>query len=250
MLEYRFYAVADGRMASELALVHSMAIAGAPAVEGGPPAHEETLWERYGVPKPLGSWMVVAGRQAPGFLYIIKWASLAQRDERFPRFWADPFWRAQRAELTDGMTLVNSIENWLLDASPAWAAVREDDGGGPVSGIHELRVQNVLNGSQTEAADVFAKVDLPVARRHGARVLGVMEVVIGPERPRFVTLLAWPDLETQQKAAFAIDRDPEIVAQRARERTSAGGRLFLTLDQYLLEPLPWNTPEPNLGIKP
>jgi hypothetical protein len=247
MYEFRFYSVAHGRLASELALVYDMAIAGAPVEPGGAPANKETLWERYGVPKPIGSWTALSGRRTPAFLYILKWDSLAQRDERFPRFWNDPFWRARRAELTDGMPLVDSIENWLLDPCPAWDKAREDEASQPVGGVHEMRIQPVLNGSQVHAADVLAEVDLPRLKSLGARLLGVFEVAIGPNRPTFVILLAWPDIDAQHRAWFAMDRDAGILAQRQAERERYGRRLFGSVDAYLLEPAPWNVPLANFG---
>lgn len=247
VFEFRFYAVASGRMASELALVHDMAIAGAPDVEGGPPHHGESLWERYGVPKPLGSWVTLSGARAPGFLYIMKWNSLAERDARFPRFWTDPFWRARRAELTDGMPLVDAIENWLLDPLPQWEGLRRTGDAAEIGGVHELRVDNILNGSQRDAADILGRVDLPALKRHGATVLGLFEVVIGPERPRFVTLIAWPDLETQAAAWGAVDGDPAIAAQRRHEQERYGRRLFSSCNQHLLQPVDWNRPRTDLG---
>ena len=246
MYEFRFYAVEHGRMASELALVFEMAIAGAPETPGGSPALKESLWERYGVPRPIGSWTAVSGRRLPAFLYIMKWDSLTQRDERFPRFWTDPFWRARRAQLTDGKPLVDSIENWLLDPSPAWAKMRED-ADDFVGGVHEMRIQHILNGAQGHAADVLADVDLPALKALGARVLGVFELVIGPARPTFVTILAWPDLETQHRAWFEMDHSAAILAQRRSETARYGRRLFGDLDQYLLQPMPWNLPRANFG---
>jgi hypothetical protein len=250
MFEFRFYSVAPGRMASELALVHDMGFAGAPEETGEPPAQAGSLWDRYGVHRPLGSWAVLSGRQAPGFLYIIRWNSMKERDERFPRFWTDPFWRARRAELTDGQPLVDSIETWLLEPSAAWRKAGTDPVPGPVGGVHELRIENVLNGSQAEAADSLGSVDLPALRELGARLLGVFEVTIGPERPRFVTLLAWPDLDTQQRAWFAMDRHPVVRAQRERERRRHGRDLFGPADAYLLEPISWNLPHADLGVAP
>lgn len=247
MFEFRFYAVADGRMASELALVHDMAIAGAPDVAGGPPHHGETLWERYGVPKPLGSWITLSGARTPGFLYIMKWPSLAERDARFPRFWSDPFWRARRSELTDGMPLVDQIENWLLDPLPQWEALRSPEAGSDLGGIHELRVDDILNGSQRDAADALADVDLALLKREGATVLGFFEVAIGPDRPRFVTLLAWPDLATQIRGWRHHDADEAVVAQRRRERERFGRPLVLASAQHLLQPVDWNRPGADLG---
>lgn len=247
MYEFRFYSVAPGRTASELALVYDMAMAGAPDEPGGPPAHDESLWARYGVPTPVGSWTVLAGRGTPGFLYILPWESLAERDARFPRFWGDPFWQARRAELTDGMTLVESIENWILTPCLAWDAAREPDASEPVGGVHEMLLQPILNGRQGEAADILANVDLPHLTALGARLLGVLEVALGPDRPKFVTLLAWPDLETQHAGWHEMDADPKIAAQRRREVAAHGQPVFLPPDRYLLEPMAWNTPKANLG---
>lgn len=247
IFEYRFYQVASGRMASELALVHGMAVAGAPDVEGGPPVHEETLWQRYGVPRPLGSWITIAGARTPGFLYILKWNSLQERDACFPRFWTDPFWRARRAQLTDGMPLVDSIENWLLDAMPQWQGLRAPGDAVEVGGVHELRVDSILNGSQREAADVLARIDLAALQQRGATVLGMFEVSIGPERPRFVTLLAWPDIETQFEAWQGVERDASIHAERARETAKHGRPLVVSTQQYLLQPMEWNRPRTDFG---
>jgi hypothetical protein len=177
----------------------------------------------------------------------MKWDSLTQRDERFPRFWTDPFWRARRAELTDGAPLVDSIENWLLDPSPAWERMREANSDLPVHGVHEMRVQQVLNGAQAYAAEALAEIDLPALRALGARVLGVFDLVIGPARPTTITLLAWPDLDTQHRARIEMDRDANVLARRKAEGARHGRRVFGDLDAYLLQPMPWNMPCANLG---
>jgi hypothetical protein len=248
IFEFRFYSVSPGRMKAEHALLHDMGIAGAPETPGGPPFHPESLWDRYGVPRPAGTWTVLAGRQTPGVVYLMRWESMKQRDANFPRFWTDPFWRARRAELTDGHTLVDSIETWLLDPNAAWPRFGLEMENGPVGGVHEMRVQNILNGSQADAAEVLATVDLPALQALGARLLGVFEVVIGPGRPRFVTFLAWPDIETQERAWFEMDRNETVLAQRARERERYGRMLFSGLDPYLLEPVKWNMPNANFGL--
>lgn len=246
MFEFRFYAVASGRMASEIALVHDMAAAGAPDVPGGPPGDNEPLWQRYGVPGPLGSWIAHSGRQMPGFLYIIKWDSLAQRDANFPRFWTDPFWRARRAQLTDGMSLVDSIETWLMDPLPAWERLAEP-AGGPVGGVHELRLLTVVNGAQAEAASALEQTDLPALMAQGARILGLWDVVIGPNRPQFVLMLAWPDADAQAKGWAAVDADPAIIARRATETERHGRPAYGIVDSWLMEPMPFNMPAANLG---
>ncbi|MDR5653367.1 NIPSNAP family protein [Ruixingdingia sedimenti] len=248
MYEVRFYSVAHGRLAAEIARVHDVAIAGAPAEPGGPPACAESLWDRYRIPRPLGAWTVAAGQGAPGFLSIIRWDSLTHRDSAYPRFWNDPYWLALRAKGADGSPLVDSIEDWILRPSAAWGPLVEPPSATPIGGVHEMRVQHVPAGTQAEAAAALATVDLPLARRLGARVLGVFEMVFGPNSPCFVTFLAWPDFDTQQRAAARLDVEPRVIQQRDREMARHHRRVFGRMDQYILAPVPgWGLPTASFG---
>jgi len=249
MYEFRFYAVSHGRMAPELALIYDMAINGAPAEPGGPPAYKESLWERYGVPRPVGVWTVASGQRMPGLLYIIPWQSMTERDAIFPRFWTDPFWRARRAEATQGSPLVESIETWLMSPSSAWVAARGAGSAAPVGGLHELRIHRVYNGHVDQAAAAWGDIELPLLQQHGGQLLGAFDVVIGPDRPALVTLLAWPNMATHQAAWASFDADPQIAAQRQREVETFGRPLYSRVEQYLLDPLPWCTPLANFGAK-
>ena len=75
--EFRFYAVAPGRLTDEMALVRRVSADPAPDLDD---AEGPSLWDRYGVPRPVGSWITLTGRNRPGFLYIVPWQTLAQRD--------------------------------------------------------------------------------------------------------------------------------------------------------------------------
>ncbi|MEC7259726.1 MAG: NIPSNAP family protein [Pseudomonadota bacterium] len=242
--EFRFYAVAPGRLTDEMALVRR--VSADPAPDLGT-AEGPSLWDRYGVPRPVGSWITLTGRNRPGFLYIVPWQTLAQRDACLPRFWTDPLWAAQRAELTNGQTLVNSIETTVFTPLPEWAALREPDATDPVGGIHELRIYDLVTGDQPKAQQVLAQVDLPAAQALGARILAMLGLVLGADRPRIAVLLAWPDIATQTTAAESLDSNPDITAQREAEWHAHGRPLFDRIDSYLLEPMRWNAPCPNLG---
>lgn len=242
--ELRFYAVAPGRLTDEMALVRNVSADPAPDLDD--PAGD-SLWDRYAVPRPVGSWITLTGRNRPGFLYIVPWQTLGQRDACLPRFWADPLWAARRSELTGGQTLVSSIETMIFAPLPEWAALRSPAGNEPVGGVHELRLYDFVTGEQPQGQRVLAGVDLPAAKARGAQILGFMGMVFGPNRPRLAALLAWPDLKTQMAAAEALDSDPAVTAQREMEWSAQGRPLFDRLDQYLLEPMAWNAPRPNLG---
>ncbi|MFC4670861.1 NIPSNAP family protein [Seohaeicola nanhaiensis] len=244
--EFRFYAVAPGRLSDEMALVRNVAVDPAPDLPAG---EEGSLWDRYEVPRPVGSWITLTGRDCPGFLYIVPWESLDQRDACLPRFWTDPHWAKRRAELTGGHTLVNSIQTLIFSPLPQAVALRDKPSPLPLGGVHELRIYDLLTGDQPEAQRVLAEVDLPAAQSLGARILGFFGMVLGSDRPRLAALLAWPDLDTQLRAAEALDSHPAVTAQRENEYARTGRYVFDRLDQYLLEPMEWNSPRPNLGAR-
>lgn len=243
--EFRFYDVADGRMADELSLVYDVAINGAPEVPGGPSMHKQSLWDQYGVPRPVGSWVARIGAQLPAFLYIIKWDSLSQRDELFSKFWSDPIWQARRAELTDGMTLVDSIETWVAKPSAAW---EPPVASGATGGVHELRMKPVLAGAQEQAADTLRQCDLPALRSYGAQVLAVLELEIGPCGPMLLTMLAWPDQHALTNAWQDMEADETVIAQPKREIQAFGQPLFGPSQQYVLDPMAWNLPDARFGM--
>lgn len=235
--EYRFYDVAHGRMAAEVARMYDVAL------KGG----TDSMFAKYGVKLPLGAWVATAGRRLPLFGYIQQWDSLKQRDAAFPPFWADPVWAKMKAETDGGSPLVERMEDWLMRPAPCWAKVRTDDKPGPV---HEMRVERVSNGHLPTAHALMGEVILPQYQVLGAVVLGVFDVLIGPNIPTLVTFLAWPDHETQQRAAARLDVEPRVLNGLKAARAKAGEPLFVDLQQHILQPVPWAVPAPNFGVAP
>jgi NIPSNAP protein len=72
------------------------------------------LWEKYGI-RQVGFWTVEIGTSNQDLYYLLEWASLADREEKWNAFQSDPEWIAKRAESErDGMIL-NSITNTMLN---------------------------------------------------------------------------------------------------------------------------------------
>lgn len=222
-------------MASELALVYEMAVAGAPETPGGPPSQGPSLWDRYGVPRPAGSWTTIAGQGTPGFLYIIRWESMAERDAHFPRFWTDPYWRARRAQLTDGMTLVDEIETWLMQPLPEVSSLLQSDAE-PLGGVHEMLVLQVAAGERAVVATALANEFLPAIRKAGAVIVGAFAVAVGPDLPKMVVMLAWPEPEQ----AMAADARAAVAALSSAD-------MVQDAKTWLLDPQAWNLPQSGLG---
>jgi hypothetical protein len=131
--EMRFYRVADGRMDDELA--RGLACILSPA-EGG-----RGLFDRYGIPRPVGLWRVLNGPSLPAVIFLYRWNSVAQRAHAFETFYDDPDWNALRAASNEGSEIVNNMDDVLLRGPPSATL--------PPEGIYEFVRGNAPSGGRT-----------------------------------------------------------------------------------------------------
>lgn len=247
MFEYRFYECTPGRLAEEVARMHEVAIAPWPGHSGG--YEGKSLFDRFGIPRPIGAWTSIAGRRQPIFGYMLCWDSLDRRDRAFPPFWACPEWAEVRARTDDGHPMVDGIEDWLVAPSKIW-----DRTGGfddtRHGGLHEMRIHHVLAGYAPQVAEYLSQVEHRQIEILGGRILGVFDVAIGPDMPAVVTFVAWPDHDTQQFAADRLEREPRVHDHHRRWREEHGLSLIRRVEQTLLQPLDYALPLANFGIAP
>jgi hypothetical protein len=71
------------------------------------------LWERHQV-RQVGFWTVTVGESSNDLIYMLAWDSLAQREDRWEKFLADPDWIRGRAATEENGPIVASISNSLL----------------------------------------------------------------------------------------------------------------------------------------
>ena len=71
------------------------------------------LWERHGI-RQAGFWTTEIGPSNQDLYYLLEWASLAERDEKWTAFQSDPEWIAKRAETEKDGAIVASLENTIL----------------------------------------------------------------------------------------------------------------------------------------
>jgi hypothetical protein len=71
------------------------------------------LWDRHLI-RQAGFWTVVVGESSSDLVYMLAWDSLAQREERWEKFGADPDWVRGRAASEENGPLVASVTNSLL----------------------------------------------------------------------------------------------------------------------------------------
>jgi hypothetical protein len=75
------------------------------------------LWERYGI-RQAGFWTTLVGESSTELTYLVAWDSMAEREQKWNAFMADPEWLAKRAESErDGPILFNVSNQFLAPTS-------------------------------------------------------------------------------------------------------------------------------------
>lgn len=75
------------------------------------------LWKRHGV-EPVGFWTTIVGPSNQDLTYMLRWASMADREARWTAFVSDPAWIAARAESEkDGQIVANIVNSFLCPTS-------------------------------------------------------------------------------------------------------------------------------------
>lgn len=80
------------------------------------------IWARHGI-RQAGFWTVVVGGSNHDLIYMLAWESMAEREQKWPAFLADPEWLEQRRKSEENGPLISSYSNAFL-APTAFSAVR------------------------------------------------------------------------------------------------------------------------------
>ncbi|MCJ2022808.1 NIPSNAP family protein [Methylobacterium sp. J-067] len=71
------------------------------------------FFEKYGI-EQVGFFTTLVGPDNHALTYFLKWDSLADREQKWNAFQADPEWIAKRAETEKDKPIVARIENTFL----------------------------------------------------------------------------------------------------------------------------------------
>jgi hypothetical protein len=76
--------------------------------------HTLRIWQRHGI-RQAGFWTTLIGASNHELTYMVAWESLAEREDKWTKFMADPEWVAARADSEkDGPILANIVSQFLL----------------------------------------------------------------------------------------------------------------------------------------
>jgi hypothetical protein len=93
--EYRVYHCLPGRLPALLDRFQNTTMA---------------FWEKYGI-RQAGFWTVDVGESNQALHYLLRWESMAEREDKWGAFQADPEWNAARAASETPERIVASIRN-------------------------------------------------------------------------------------------------------------------------------------------
>ncbi len=96
--ELRIYRTMPGRMPALLARFQN---------------HTLRIWERHGI-RQAGFWTTLVGESANDLTYLLAWESLAEREQKWAAFGADPEWLRVRAETEKDGPINWNVENQFL----------------------------------------------------------------------------------------------------------------------------------------
>jgi NIPSNAP len=71
------------------------------------------MWKKRGI-RQAGFWTVLVGESNQDLYYMLAWDSMAEREQKFGAFMADPEWHAKRAETEKDGQIVASITSMFL----------------------------------------------------------------------------------------------------------------------------------------
>ncbi|MBW4489350.1 MAG: NIPSNAP family protein [Trichocoleus desertorum ATA4-8-CV12] len=84
--------------------------------------HTIQIWEKHGI-RQAGFWTTLIGESESNLIYLLAWNSMAEREDRWSAFLADPEWIAIKTETEKDGQLVQNISSELL-APTAFSSVK------------------------------------------------------------------------------------------------------------------------------
>ena len=80
------------------------------------------LFERHGI-RQAGFWTTLVGESNQQLIYLLAWESMAEREQKWSAFMADPEWQQKRAASEKDAPIVANVSSQLL-APTAFSSVR------------------------------------------------------------------------------------------------------------------------------
>ena len=80
------------------------------------------IWEKHGI-RQAGFWTTVIGASSVALYYMLAWESLAEREQTWGAFMADPEWIAARTDSEKDGLIIAKVTNEILQPT-SFSSVR------------------------------------------------------------------------------------------------------------------------------
>ena len=81
------------------------------------PTYGIPLWAKHGIDH-VGFWKVAVGNSNHDFIYMLRWESAGEREQKWKAFMEDPIWVEGRAKTEQNGPLVMTVNNQFLEPTP------------------------------------------------------------------------------------------------------------------------------------
>ena len=103
--------------------------------------------------------------------------------------------------------------------------------------LYELRVYDIMPGKMADINARFANVTTKMFAKHGIRVVGFWDNVVGPSN-QLIYMLAWESLAEREQKWNVFMVDPEWL--QARAASEENGPLVARATNTILRPTPYS----------
>ena len=103
--------------------------------------------------------------------------------------------------------------------------------------LYEWRVYEAVPGKMAALHNRFRNITLNLFQRHGIKVVGFWEAVIGASNTLYY-MLAWENMAQREKDWNSFQSDPEWI--KARQETEKDGPIVQRIFNTLLAPTPYS----------
>jgi hypothetical protein len=163
--------------------------------------------------------------------YILVFDSMADREQKWGAFQADPGWQRVRAETEAAGSLVAQVHNAFMRLTPYSPKPQIR------SNVQELRVYDAMPGKLPALHDRFANHTTHLFQKHGIENIAYWTEDVGTSN-RLVYMLGYPDLGAREKNWTAFMADPAW--QQARAESEKDGPLVRVSRHAILRLTPYS----------
>ena len=187
--------------------------------------HTTGFFKNHGIGM-VGFWTAVIGTSNQ-LTYILSFDSMADREDKWGAFQADPGWAKVRSESEKDGVLVAGVQNSFMRLTPYSPEPRI------TTNLQELRVYQAVPGKLPALNARFADHTTHLFEKHGIKNIGYWTQDVGTSNQLFY-MVGHASLGDREKNFAAFGADPDW--QKARAESERDGPLTSQTHSSILQP--------------